>query len=306
MNFLRRIITKYTDKQAYAIYKENRREEDLFSRISQVNTQTLDLPCKSGYSFKHSGNCGDIIYAMPAMLALTAEPEGADISLYLQTGRQVPYQNTITHPLGNVSLNDRMVEMIKPLILSQKRFGCCEKHHEQPVDYDFDAIRDCPLMLDRGNISRWYFLLFPGYYDLGSPWLTVEPSTVTRAAIVVARSSRYRAPFIDYRFLQGYPNVYFVGLEEEYIDMREQIPDMTFLKVTDFLELAELIAGSRLFIGNQSFPFAIAEALKVNRLLEVYYKAPNVIVAGRNGFDFCFQKQFEYLVKTRYEQGPDL
>ncbi len=77
-------------------------------------------------------------------------------------------------------------------------------------------------------------------------------------------------------------------------------------QVSDFLQLAQLIAGSRLFIGNQSLPFAIAEALKVNRLLEVYYKAPNVAVSGRNGYDFCFQQQFEYLVRTRYEQGADL
>lgn len=87
--------------------------------------------------------------------------------------------------------------------------------------------------------------------------------------------------------------------------MREQVPAMTFLESSDFHHLAALISGSRLFIGNQSFPFAIAEALKVNRLLEVYYNVPNVIVAGRNGYDFCFQKQFEHLVKTRYEKGTD-
>jgi len=87
--------------------------------------------------------------------------------------------------------------------------------------------------------------------------------------------------------------------------MRAQVPAMTYLEINDFHQLAALISGSRLFIGNQSFPFAIAEALKVNRLLEVYYNAPNVIVAGRNGYDFCFQKQFEYLVKTRYEKGTD-
>ncbi len=128
------------------------------------------------------------------------------------------------HPLGNVSLNDQMVQMITPLILSQKHFVRCETFQGQTIDYDLDRIRDYPILLDRGNISRWYFLVYPEYYDLSSPWLSVEPSPVTKDAIVLARSSRYRMPLIDYRFLQKYSNIYFVGLEDEYLDMREQIP----------------------------------------------------------------------------------
>jgi hypothetical protein len=305
MNFIRKIHMKYSDPQAYAIYKESRRDEDLLNRIRQVNAEPLIMPRTPDCSFKHSGNCGDIIFAMPAMFALAGTQKEKNISLYLRTGQEVPYQQTMKHPLGNVSLNEQMVQMITPLVLSQKHFARCETFHGQAIDYDLDRIRDYPLLLDRGNISRWYFLVFPEYYDLSNPWLSVEPSPVTKDAIVVARSSRYRMPLIDYRFLREYPNIYFVGLEEEYLDMREQIPAMTFLKVGDFLELAQLIAGSRLFIGNQGLPFTLAEALKVNRLLELYFKAPTNSVAGKNGFDFCFQQQFEYLVKTRYEKGAD-
>jgi hypothetical protein len=306
MNFLERVYLKYRDPQAYALFKENRRDEDLLDRIRQINAEPLTMPRKPDCSFKHSGNCGDIIFAIPAMLALAGAEKDNNISLYLRTGQEVPYQQTMKHPLGNVSLNDRMVQMMTPLVLSQKGFARCETFEGQTIDYDLDRIRDYPLMLDRGNICRWYFLVFPEYYDLSAPWLTVEPSPVTKDAIVVARSSRYRMPLIDYRFLREYPNIFFVGLEEEYLDMREQIPAMTFLEVGDFLQLAKLIAGSRLFIGNQSLPFTLAEALKVNRLLEVYFKAPTNSVAGRNGYDFCFQQQFEYLVKTRYEKGTDL
>jgi hypothetical protein len=305
MNLLQRMITKYTDKQAYAIYKEMKRDEGLLNRIREINSEPLNMPRKIDCSFKHSGNCGDIIFAMPAMLALTGTQEEKNISLYLRTGQEVPYQQTMKHPLGNVSLNDQMVQMMTPLILSQQHFVRCEKYHEQAIDFDLDRIREYPILLDRGNISRWYFLVYPEYYDLSSPWLSVEPSPVTQGAIVVARSSRYRMPLIDYRFLRTYPDIYFVGLEEEYLDMREQIPSMTFIKVKDFLELARLIAGSRLFIANQGLPFTLAEALKVNRLLELYFKAPTNSVAGKNGFDFCFQQQFEYLVKTRYEKGAE-
>jgi len=79
--------------------------------------------------------------------------------------------------------------------------------------------------------------------------------------------------------------------------MRKFVPDIEYRPVQNFLELAEIIAGCKFFIGNQSFPFSLAEALKVNRVLEVYYSCPNVIVEGRNAFDFCFQPQFELIVQ---------
>lgn len=119
MNFLRRNYLKYTDSKAYNIYKENKRQESLLNRIRQAHTEAFDLPRKTEYSFKHCGNCGDIIYSMPAMLSLAGWPERTAISLYLQTDRKVAYGKTISHPLGEVSLNDRMVQMIKPLLLSQ-------------------------------------------------------------------------------------------------------------------------------------------------------------------------------------------
>ena len=59
-----------------------------------------------------------------------------------------------------------------------------------------------------------------------------------------------------------------------------------------------MISGGKLFIGNQSFPFSVAEGLKVVRLLEVYHRSPNVIPEGQHGYGFYFQKHFEDLVDT--------
>jgi ADP-heptose:LPS heptosyltransferase len=83
--------------------------------------------------------------------------------------------------------------------------------------------------------------------------------------------------------------------------MKKKIPHLIYRPVRDFLEMASVIAGAKLFIGNQSFPFSLAEALKANRLLEVYFECPNVTVYGENGFDFSFQPQFEKLIRMRYE-----
>ncbi|GGA88770.1 hypothetical protein [Puia dinghuensis] len=256
------------------------------------------IPEKSPLHFKHSGNCGDIIYAIPAMKAMAGDQ---DIFLHLRIDQPAEYAKHVKHPLGNVTLNKKMVSMLQPLLLAQPGFKSCEIYNGHTGCIDLDKIREYPLLLDRGNIARWYFLIFPVNYDLNQAWLRANPDPGAKNAIVIARSNRYRAPGVSYKFLRNYPDVQFIGLPEEYEEMKKMIPDLEHRPVKDFLEMASVIAGARLFIGNQSFPFSVAEALKVNRLLEVHFQCPNVTVYGDKGFDFCFQPQFEQLVKLRYD-----
>ena len=51
----------------------------------------------------------------------------------------------------------------------------------------------------------------------------------------------------------------------------------------------------KLFIGNLSFGYALAEALKVPRLLESGPNFPLVYPNGNHGYDFYFQSHFEDL-----------
>ena len=64
-----------------------------------------------------------------------------------------------------------------------------------------------------------------------------------------------------------------------------------------FLELAEIIKSCKLFIGNLSFGYALAEAIKVPRLLESQPDFPLVYPNGENAYDFYFQEHFELLFK---------
>ena len=57
---------------------------------------------------------------------------------------------------------------------------------------------------------------------------------------------------------------------------------------------------SLLFIGNLSFGYALAEALKVPRLLESGPNFPLVYPNGENAYDFYFQSHFEELTKKLY------
>jgi hypothetical protein len=297
MNFFKKMRLKIEaeDKVSYKYLKKIEKYKD---GLKAVKPPSLTFPENRPLHFKHSGNCGDIIYAIPTMKAIAGEE---DINLHLHIDQPADYAGHVKHPLGNVMLNKKMADMLQPLLLSQPGFKSCEVYSEGPIDIDLDKMREYPLLLDRGNIARWYFLVFPVNYDLNQAWLQVAPDPSCREAIVIARSRRYRAPDIDYGFLNRYPDVQFIGLPDEYADMKRKIPHIRHRPVNDFLEMAAVIAGAKLFIGNQSFPFALAEALKVNRLLEVHFECPNVTVYGDKGYDFCFQPQFEKLVLLRYE-----
>lgn len=247
-------------------------------------------------SFSHFGGAGDIIYAIPTMYALAA---GRKINLYLSLYQPIrDFTKKMRYPNGKVILTEKSVELFAPLILAQQNFIRCEALAHQTVHYDLNVFRNFPFDYRMGSITRWYFLTYGISTDLGKPWLQVNADETYKDAIVIARSARYRTPQIDYSFLRKYERLVFVGMPDEFADMKKQIPGLVYKPVNNFLELASVIAGSNLFIGNQSFPFSLAEAMKVRRVLEVYPQCPNVVVEGANAYDFCYQPQFEKIVSS--------
>ena len=112
------------------------------------------------------------------------------------------------------------------------------------------------------------------------------------------RTRRYRNSALSYAFLQRHESrTVFIGLADEYEDFRKMYRvNMPHYLPKDFLQAARAIAACRLFIGNQSSCFAIAEGLKVPRVLEVFPQAPNVIPNGPHGFEAISQILFESIV----------
>jgi hypothetical protein len=286
------VLLKMNNREAYINYK-------FLKKLQAVQHPSLPAEVPADVHFKHSGNAGDLIYALPVMHALA---KGGNIHLHLHINQPVIYPN-MQHPLGNVMLNEKMLAGLQPLILAQPGIATCDAYSGGPLHYDLDVFRTYPYNYKMGHIARWYFLVFATNYDLGKAWLQVKGDESYKDTIVIARSQRYRQPGISYRFLERYPKKVFVGIEQEYREMKEVIPGLEYRPVKDFYELASVIQGSRLFIGNQSFPFSIAEGLKTRRLLEMYFQSPNVIVEGPEGYDFCYQPQFEKLVKDLYEKS---
>lgn len=283
-----------------AFFKQDAKRKIFSKALAKLSPPNLyPATAPDAVHFKHFGLIGDIIYAIPAMKALAA---GKKIHLHLLINQKSLYSKSMKHGNKDKILTEKSVAMLAPLLLAQPEFAVCDILTDQPIDYDLDEFRNYPFDYNTNHICRWYFHMYGISADLGKPWLSVTPDTSYSNEIVIARSFRYRAPGISYSFLQAYPNITFVGLKDEYEDLKKAIPGLKYKAVNDFLEFAQIIAGCCFFIGNQSFPFAVAEGLKVKRILELCFECPNVIPEGKDAYDFCYQPQFEKIVKELYER----
>jgi hypothetical protein len=288
LNSLQSFLLKVNRPTLYGFYKDfvsfsKSAEFDQALPVTARNTRT--------HSFRHSGNLGDIIYALPVLATLKGDRKINE--LYLRINQPSQLDN---HSMGQFMLTEKTVEWMKPLLSELSYIDKTDVFNDQSIDFDLDLFRKMPIKFSSGDISRWYFYIFNVYYDLSQPWIRVIPNDYFSHSVVLSRTERYNNPVIDYSFLKEYPSVYFVGMESEFLKMKKVIPNLDWAKVNNALELAQVIAGAKVFIGNQSFPYALAEAMKTTRILELCVYCPNVVVHGERGYDFYFQKNLESLV----------
>jgi hypothetical protein len=231
----------------------------------------------------HSGNAGDLIYSLPAMRK-ASEIKGENVHLYLHINVAAKY-GSLQHPMGNVQMNRKMAEMLIPLLMSTDFIDQCEITEEpQQVDYNFDLFRKFHNY--SGHISQWYFHIYPELTcDLSKPIAFDLAPSPEAFDIVLNRTARYHNPTFDYTALRQYQDrITFVGLPEEFRVISAKLPNIKHYPVQNFYELAQVISGCNLFIGNQSMAFAIAEQMKHPRVLEICPTAHNVIPTGENGY----------------------
>lgn len=241
---------------------------------------------------KHSGNVGDIVYSMPCMYGLRDRHRtGETLEVLLHVGVKADYYAGAQHPAGNVRLTEGLARALIPLLESQGMKARVWDGTE-PYDLDLDLFRRTSMRDDRGSLVRHYFYAFDGWYDPCLPWLTVQPDARYLGRVICGRTSRYRNPYINWKCLDQHRPV-FVGIEAEYEDFKKTVPSAEWARTDDLLAMAQVIVAGRCYCGNQSVGFAIAEGLKVPRLLETCLFAPNIIPCGGLCPDAINQGGFE-------------
>lgn len=215
--------------------------------------------------YKHSGDIGDIVYAMP-----TVKYYGGGV-MYLNTKQEFklpPYPK----------FNDKAFNAIAPLLLEQEYIKEVSLYNGEYVDFDLDIFR---LNDDLSqNLAKLHCVTFGAPTKiLNEAWLNVDIRTPQKP-VVVNKSMRYDSRTFkwdrDLVKITPLEDVTFIGLEDEHDAFCELVDfKVHWTKTNDLLEAAEYIAGSDLFIGNQSSPYSIAEGLKVRRVLVSADYVPN-------------------------------
>lgn len=214
-------------------------------------------------NFLHPGKRGDIIYSLPTIKALGGG------KLYLTTCLDVA-----------------------PLLCELDYIHACLPYDGQKIDYDFRPFANDPnLPTLHLAQTHWHVFKPQSYLDLSTPWIKVDPNPI--AEFVISKSTRWPGSG-NWGVLEKYrKRIVYVGWKWEYEAFTHF--DVPFYYVKNSLEFARIIQGAKLFAGNQSFGFSLAEAMKIPRMLDESIEWPNCTPQssnGRIGFDDAFVEKY--------------
>jgi len=223
--------------------------------------------------FQHCGDHGDIIYSLATVKAL---------------GGGVFYIS----PRGNYDLRQpptrENARNILPLLNCQKyiwpaAFTDANLSH---TDYDLNKFRETIIgHPNSGSIFKHHLMAAKTEWPEERPWLEVDFKVqIPERPIVVSRSARYHNPIFPWKELvkEHRRNMVFVGTELEHGEFVHEFGFIPRIETPTLLDVARIIAGSKVFIGNQSCPMAIAIGLGVNIIQEPWEPDANCIIKRTN------------------------
>jgi hypothetical protein len=214
--------------------------------------------------FSSAGDCGDVLYALTAVKALG----GGALRLFpagYTTARMTP---------------DR-AESLAALLRQQPYVADC-RFAERPEGTDLDAWRR-RYRCDLNIADMACAALGVPPHPCEEPWLTV-PRPRREARVLFHRSPRYHNwAFPWHEAYRKYGReAAVVGTPEEHRDFCAYLGPLPYVPTPTFLDLAEVIAGCELLVGNQSAPMAVALGLGQPVVQEVCLMAPNCFWERRN------------------------
>ena len=231
-------------------------------------------------TFSTYGDMGDIIYLLPTM-RLVAQQSGEPVTLYAKDGLRLHDPLTARIPLfkGLLEAQD-YIEAVLPWA--------------GEVDYDTTLWREIgyPYGVTLATLQAAWLRLNP---DLRTPWLDVSAASNYEGKIIINRSPRYHNAFFPWaQLVEAFGSrMLFIGLESEHEAFCRECGKVTYLPTSNLLRAARVIAGSELFIGNQSSCYAIAEGLKHASIQETSLSTPDCIYPRSNA-TYCHDGALDF------------
>jgi hypothetical protein len=227
-------------------------------------------------SFTHSGTLGDVVSSLVIVKILG----GGDFYLKMNN-----MDNMVLEKLGwpgagihSGRMTEKDYNVLEPLIKSQSYIHSFQKWNGEQVTNEFEEV--CRHHQAGGLKPRNFANQYASSQGIDAnlykeqlqqqSWLECEnPIKVPNRPIVIARNTHYLdgAPTLNPTwqnwFNSGLANrCVYIGLDHEHAWFEDLFKvTVPHYKTEDMLQMTRVIAGSELFIGNQSSPCGIAIAL---------------------------------------------
>ncbi|MCB0403460.1 MAG: hypothetical protein KDD51_01645 [Bdellovibrionales bacterium] len=268
--------------------------------IPRLRTEVVEAPeaiFRSERTAIHSGRLGDVIYSLPTCRALGIN----HLILNAYTDCENP-RRTLTF---------RAAQEMIPLLLHQPYMSKvsvseCDLPLERAwsiegIHYNLDRAHlvdrrfVAPVLQKLPHRLRWFSEESPVHLaqiyaasqglhiNPEEAWLQAPANDSVKDTIVVSLTPRWRSYPKHYwkTLLSGLGPILFVGHPQE---AELDLPGAQWVETKNHLELASLVRGARLFLGTVSFPYALAEAMKVPRAVEPCYRQLDAFPIGRDGY----------------------
>lgn len=236
-------------------------------------------------TYRHSGGFGDIIYSLAVLPKLPRGKFLLAMHNIANVTREYGYNVDTIHPYHRERLKHEDFVLMKPLLERQPYIESVGKWFTgDPLPtYNLDEFRKIA-WFDPATVGflAWFHKAVNLPYDINEevkPWLHCDPKPV--AKIIVARTARYldqtnglKLHKMLYEKGDHKNNAMFIGTAEEHQAYEVQVGPITRYEVADYLDMMNVIAGANLFVGNQTFAYALAVGTGVPTILETRKDLP--------------------------------
>jgi hypothetical protein len=224
-----------------------------------------------GLTIGTEGDLGDMCY----LLAILSELPGGPHTLLLQPSR-------VTKGGGII----RSAHLVTDLVLQQDYIADCRPQKPgEHCDWNSGNFRGGGFHVATDKLLNAHLRHLIKTLNIGhgitgnAKWLSAKPSEDSAGRVAINCTERYPNEFFPWQEIVTHYGsaAFFVGTEREHQLFASRYGAIEYKPTANLLELAELISGCELFIGNQSVAHAIAEGLKKPLIQQTSLALPDCI-----------------------------
>lgn len=226
-------------------------------------------------NFITGGAIGDVIHQLYIVKNL-CEINNDKANLFL-----VDSSYQIEHCIDYHTSLEKTYKDLYNLIIHQKYINCFRILPKTDVGHFLKKT-------DFINLAKWRVAKYENWSNLLSkeynfkipeeyPWIFLNKKieNLSNTNVIHRSTRRHNNEFDWNKCIESFSGdtIFISSNEQEYVDFCRVNSTIPFYKYEDIYDLALILNSCKLFIGNQSSPFALANGLDILRVCELYYNS---------------------------------